>query len=520
MAQFQPSSFSGQFKSLELAEVQLTGKTLGKGSDATVQEVNWLGTLCAAKQLHENLLEDDSPSGARCLIENFEKECMTWSHLVHPCIVQFLGVHFLSDLHVPMLILEKMDTSLRNYLEAHNKEDFLLPDKVYVLRQVAQALSYLHSLSPPLVHHDLSPNNVLLNGISLQAKVTDFGMTRALDPSKMTRKSSVKGTQAFMAPEALVEPPKYDEKLDVFSYGNVIVTTVTHQWPNPGPYNRVKGGKLVAVSELQRRQQYIDQFSQEEGALLLPTVRSCLENRPNQRPTSIQLVNQMKQIESSHPQEPHSGKSAMIMVQLHTLLHRKESELQECRTQLREKDTELQQKDLYLKQKDDLLDQRDQLLRQQHGELEQNEIQKDTQLQQYLQEKDTKYQTQLQEKDDQLKQKDDQLKQKEKDSGLQYALLLQEKDDQLKQKDEDSGLQYALLLQENQQIQQERDHLKHERDQLKHERDQLRYELDQYRREWNQISTHQPKPLSPGPAPPLSTPTELPSASKQVSEIY
>ena len=247
MVHFQLSSFSSQFKSLELTSVQPTGENLGKGADATVQEVNWLGTLCAAKKLHEILLEDNSAGGAKRFIENFEKECMTWSRLVHPCIVQFLGVHFSSGLRVPMLILEKMDTSLRNYLEAHKKEEFPILDKVYVLRQVAQALSYLHSLSPPLVHHDLSPKNVLLNVISLQTKVTDFGMTRALDPSKMTRKSSVKGTQAFMAPEALVEPPKYDDKLDVFSYGNVIVTTVTHQWPSPGPYNRFEGGKLVAV---------------------------------------------------------------------------------------------------------------------------------------------------------------------------------------------------------------------------------------------------------------------------------
>ena len=253
MANFQPSSFSRQFTSLELTGVQLTGKKLGKGSDAIVQEVNWLGTLCAAKQLHEILLEDDSTGGAKRFIENFEKECMTWSRLVHPCIVQFLGVHFLSGSRIPMLILEKMDTSLRNYLEAHKKEEFPFPDKVYVLRQVAQALSYLHNLNPPLVHHDLSSNNVLLNGVSLQAKVTDFGMTRALDHSKMSRKSSVKGTQAFMPPEGLVDNPKYDDKLDIFSYGNFIITTVTHKWPNPGPSKKYQGDELIAVSELQRR---------------------------------------------------------------------------------------------------------------------------------------------------------------------------------------------------------------------------------------------------------------------------
>ena len=156
MSSIQPSSFSKQFASLEITGIQLTGKILGKGSDATIKEINWVGTLCAAKQLHEILLEDDSPGGAKRFVDNFEKECMTWSKLIHPNIVQFLGVCFLSGSRVPMLILEKIDTSLRRYLENHTKEDFVLPDKIYVLRQVAQALSYLHSCSPPLVHHDLS----------------------------------------------------------------------------------------------------------------------------------------------------------------------------------------------------------------------------------------------------------------------------------------------------------------------------------------------------------------------------
>ena len=419
MAHFQPSSFSGQFQSLELTGVQLTGKKLGKGSDATVQEVNWHGTLCAAKQLHEILLEDDSPGGARRFIKNFEKECITWSKLIHPHIIQFLGVCFLSGSRVLTLILEKMDTSLRNYLEVRKKEEFPLPDKVYVLRQVAQALSYLHSRSPPLVHHDLSSNNILLNVISLQTKVTDFGMTRALDPSKMSQKSSIKGTQAFMPPEGLVDPPKYDDKLDVFSYGNVIVTTVTHQWPEPGPSKEFQGDVLIGVSELKRRQQYIDQFSQEERALLLPTVYSCLEDRPSQRPTSIQLVYRMRQIEASHPREVQSGGSTIAQLR---------DQLEHCRAQLQA---------AQLKEKTNQSPSETAIIAQLRVELQQ----KDTQLHQFrmqLQERKTQYRTQL-----------------------------QEKDAQLKQKDEDSGQEYALLLHQYQQIQ-ERDHLtsKQERDKL------------------------------------------------------
>ena len=331
MSSIQPSSFSKQFTSLEITGIQLTGKILGKGSDATVKDVNWVGTSCAAKQLHEILLEDDSPGGAKRFVDNFEKECMTWSKLIHPHIVQFLGVYFLSGSRIPMLILEKMNTSLQHYLENHTKENFVLPDKIYVLRQVAQALSYLHSRSPPLVHHDLSPNNVLLNEVSLQAKVTDFGMTRAMDPSKMTRKSSAKGTQAFMPPEALHSPPRYDEKLDVFSYGNVIVTTVIHDWPEPGPPTKYKGNKLIALTEFQRREQYLNRFNHIENNLFLPIVSSCLENRPHQRPSSFHLVTRMREIEGSHPRR---AEDSTVIPQLRQDLQLKDEQLHEYHEQM------------------------------------------------------------------------------------------------------------------------------------------------------------------------------------------
>ena len=160
--------------------------------------------------------------------------------------------------------MEKMDTSLRTHLEGHSKEEFPLHQKVLILRQVAQALAYLHSQNPPLVHHDLSPNNVLLNVVSFVTKVSDFGMSRAINPSSLSRKSSIKGTQAFMPPEALHDPPRYNETLDVFSFGNVIISALTHEWPNPGPPNQCQGDQIIGVSELQRRERYIAAFTVQE----------------------------------------------------------------------------------------------------------------------------------------------------------------------------------------------------------------------------------------------------------------
>ena len=154
----------------------------------------------------------------------------------------------------------------------------------------------------------------------------------------MTRKSSSKGTQAFMPPEALHSPPKYDEKLDVFSYGNVIVTTVIHDWPEPGPPTALERGKIIGFSELQRRQQYLVLFTPKENELFLPIVGPCLQNDPTIRPTSIQLVTQMRGIEESHPRRV---EDSTVISQLHQDLQLKDEQLHKKDQQLHGKDQQL-----------------------------------------------------------------------------------------------------------------------------------------------------------------------------------
>ena len=354
-----PSRFPG----LLITNLLFTDKKLGRGADATVYEVDWNGTPCAAKRLHEILLEDDSPGGADKFIANFEAECITWSKLRHPGVVQFLGVYLERGSRLPVLVMEKMDTSLRRYLETHSKKEFSLHLKAFVLRQICQALAYLHNQNPPLVHHDLSPNNVLLNMVSFVTKLTDFGMSRAINPSTITRKSSIKGTLAFMSPEALQNPPRYNEKLDVFSLGNVILSILTHEWPEPDPPTKCEGDKIVGLSELQRRDRYVVLFTPQEKQLFLPTVSHCLENRPDKRPSSAVLVRELRHIESSLPGGSHI---AAPIGQLRQQLSAKEEECRQKEEALREKDEALLEKDealhTALKEKDEALVDKDQMI--------------------------------------------------------------------------------------------------------------------------------------------------------------
>ena len=351
-----PSPKIRRFPGLLITNIVFSDKKLGRGADATVYEVDWNGTPCAAKRLHEILLEDDSPGGTDKFIANFEAECITWSKLRHPGVVQFLGVYLERGSRLPVLVMERMDTSLRRYLEDHSKKGFPLHLKAFVLRQICQALAYLHGQNPPLVHHDLSPNNVLLNVVSFVTKLTDFGMSRAINPSTLSRKSSVKGTLAFMSPEALHNPPRYNETLDVFSFGNIILSILTHEWPNPGPPTRYEGDVFVAITELQRRDYLVEMFTPQEKELFLPTVRQCLENRPDKRPSSAVLVRELRHIESSLPS---SGHVAAPIEQVHLQLSAKEEECRQKDEALKEKDEALQ---MVLTEKDEALVKKDKVI--------------------------------------------------------------------------------------------------------------------------------------------------------------
>ena len=347
---------------LEFKGIRPTGEVLGSGSYGEVIEVEWCNTICAAKRMHDIFLCTLSPVELDKMVKDFEKECQIWSSLRHPNIVLLLGIYHPPKSRVPQFVLEKMDTSLRHYLEGHSREEFLLPDKVSILRQVAQGLCYLHSQNPPLVHHDLSPNNILLNEWTFQTKLTDFGMTRAINLSKLTRKSSVKGTFAFMSPEALDVPPRYTEKLDVFSFGNCIATTLTHEWPNPSHPTAYDKGNAILRTEFERRIHQIDQMSSREKDLFLPLVRRCLEGDATIRPSSAELVSAMKQIESTlqstEPSKIKEARQAMSQLslerqqktQLQQQLEEEHQRYQTQLTQLQQENTQLQQENTQLQQ--------------------------------------------------------------------------------------------------------------------------------------------------------------------------
>ena len=97
--------------------------------------------------------------------------------------------------------------------------------------QIARALSFAHQQG--LVHRDVKPQNVLLNGEG-EAKVTDFGIARSLDVQHgMTQTGTVLGTSDYIAPEQ-AQGQRVDEQTDVYSLGVVLYELLTNEVPFPG----------------------------------------------------------------------------------------------------------------------------------------------------------------------------------------------------------------------------------------------------------------------------------------------
>ena len=269
-------------KRLQLPEVRKTGRQeLGRGSYAVVFEVMVLGTPCAAKEVHSILMSAKSK-------ENFYAECVRSSQLLHPNVVQFIGIYYPNPrAEVPWLVMELLYISLTRLIEQRVKESKDIPFyfKISILVDICQGLQFLHSKS--IAHRDLSSNNILLTK-QLVAKIADLGMAKVMlaDGQKHTL---APGTQVFMPPEALEDDLEvtYGITIDVFSLGCVCLHVMSMQWPMPKAVKLLdsKTDKIVALTELQRRENYLMCMVFQQFPTLRALVSKCLHDFPKKKPS-------------------------------------------------------------------------------------------------------------------------------------------------------------------------------------------------------------------------------------------
>ena len=285
----------------------LNRRELGRGAYGRVYEVKYCETVCAAKEIHSILIEDVGETKRRLTIESFLRECRQCSMLRHPNVIQFLGVYYptgeggANRMRLPVMVMEMMADSLTSFVDKHEKIPVHI--KYSIVHDVSLGLCYLHNHDPPIVHRDLSPNNVLLTAHHV-AKISDLGVAKVIKADSRKTMTKAPGTVDFMPPESLDDTPEYGPPMDVFSFAGIILHTFNQQWPSPSKQVQFdpKTRRKIALLEVERRQQYLDKMTG-EAEVLRPLVEECLDDDPALRPAIVTICERIQVSKDAYMKE-------------------------------------------------------------------------------------------------------------------------------------------------------------------------------------------------------------------------
>ena len=294
--------------------VQVEGLNLdenraGSGAYGVVYRVTVGGRECVAKKLHKVLLQTDNywPSATtqqkEFIVEKFRNECQILSQLDHPNVVGFVGVHYGSDRNVISLVMERLHTDLAAFVEKNPTTPLL--QRISILYDVSKGLQYLHSLTPPLIHRDLTAFNVLLTE-DLTAKIADLGASRYVDPSMvhMVKLSVSPGHIVYMPPESKKKNPVYFTKLDIFSFGNLILHTISGKLPRVYDISLDRQVQLSPEGEVELMRRYDSVYEKmSKKHSLHSLVVCCLHDRPEGRPDVEEVSTTLRELYERYSRE-------------------------------------------------------------------------------------------------------------------------------------------------------------------------------------------------------------------------
>lgn len=200
------------------------------------------------------------------LLQQFNREAAILASLSHPLIVTVRD-HFVEDGRSYIVMDCIHGTNLRHHVRTLERVDKRIV--VSIARQLLEVLSYLHSLSPPVIHRDLTPDNIMRVGEKDEIRVIDFGAAN-IYTSEGT--GTLIGKQGYMAPEQF--KGKASPGSDVYAFGSTLLFLLTGEDP-PG---------MCRVPECNQ------QIEKE----LLDIAQSCLKFELADRPSIDTLIEQFE----------------------------------------------------------------------------------------------------------------------------------------------------------------------------------------------------------------------------------
>jgi basic membrane protein A len=196
-------------------------KLLGQGGFGAVYRA-WDMNMECPRALKENL--DTSPEAQK----QFKREAQILGQLTHPNLPHVVD-HFIIPGQGQYLVMD--------YVEGEDLDEMVkrvggpLPESQVIpwIGQVCDALTYLHSQNPPIIHRDVKPANIKITPQGV-AKLVDFGIAKIFDPNLRTTIGARAVTPGY-SPHEQYGQGKTDPRTDIYALGATLYTLLTGQVP-------------------------------------------------------------------------------------------------------------------------------------------------------------------------------------------------------------------------------------------------------------------------------------------------
>jgi eukaryotic-like serine/threonine-protein kinase len=250
-----------------------TSERLGSGGMSNVYKATdlILERTVAVKILAEHLSDDER------FVARFRREALAVAKLIHPNIVQVYDTGKDDGRHY--IVMEYVSgRSGAQILQRHGPVEPTTAAEIGI--QACSGLDYAHRRG--IIHRDVKPGNLMVTGGpvgggEMTVKLTDFGIARAIEQTRITQVGSVVGTAAYLAPEQ-VRGEEATPATDVYALGVVIYQFLTGRLP-------YEGSSLAELAVRQQNEKPLppSTYNDEVPGTLGAAVLRALEGDPNRR---------------------------------------------------------------------------------------------------------------------------------------------------------------------------------------------------------------------------------------------
>ncbi|PIN06197.1 Serine/threonine protein kinase [Handroanthus impetiginosus] len=268
-------------------------RVLGRGGQGTVYKGMLTDGRIVAVKKSKRVDEGD--------LEAFINEVVILSQINHRHVVKLLGCCL--ETEVPLLIYEFIPNgTLFQHIHDPNEEYPLSWEmRLRIAREVARALSYLHSAaSAPIYHRDIKSTNILLDD-KYRAKVADFGTSKSVSIDQTHLTTRVLGTFGYLDPEYF-QSSQFTEKSDVYSFGVLMVELLTGEKAISSV--RTETGRSLATHFLHSMEEnhlfdildarVLSEGKKEEIVAVAELCKRCLHLNGKRRPTMMEVAVQLE----------------------------------------------------------------------------------------------------------------------------------------------------------------------------------------------------------------------------------